>query len=209
MLRLTCVDRLALEPAQQVVRAAELQTLLDAEGVLAAAAAEAQRIRDSAQEAYAAQREQGYADGLAEGKLEMSMKMIDSVGTAVDYFANLERQVVELVLKALRKILGEYDDQQRVVQVVRTALGLARNQPHVTLRVCPAEAEIAQGRLAEITAAHPHIRYLEVVADARLSPSACLLETELGVIDASLEQQLAAIERSFARSFGAGEGASP
>ena len=36
--------------------------------------------------------------------------------------------------------------------------------------------------------------FLDVVPDARLERGACLLESELGVVDASLETQLKALE---------------
>lgn len=207
MLKLNRLDNLQLEPGAKIVRAAEFQTLLDADAIIAAAEAEAARIRDEARAEYQREKERGYADGLVEGRLEMAEKMIDSVGHAVDYFSGLETKVVELVLKALKRILGELDARERVVHVVRTALAVARTQPRVTLRVAPADAEIARERLAEITQPYPEIHYVEVVADSRLAPAACILETDMGVIDASLDLQLAAIEKSLARSLGAHGGA--
>ncbi len=36
--------------------------------------------------------------------------------------------------------------------------------------------------------------YLEVVGDARLDQGGCILETEIGIIDASLDSQLAALQ---------------
>ena len=35
--------------------------------------------------------------------------------------------------------------------------------------------------------------YVEVVADARLDQGGCILETEIGIIDASVDGQLAAL----------------
>jgi type III secretion protein L len=203
VLQLTRLELLDMQPAGKIVRADELQTLLDADAIIAAAQAEAQRIVQEAREEFERQKKLGYEDGLNEGKLEMAMKMVDSVGYAVDYFSNLESKVVELVMKALKKILGDLDARDRVVHVVRTAIGAARNQPNVTLRVAPGDAEIARERLTEITGPYPGIHFLEVVPDARLAPTACILETEMGVIDASLDMQLAAIEKSLLRSVGA------
>ena len=39
--------------------------------------------------------------------------------------------------------------------------------------------------------------YLNVVADPRLKRDSCILESDLGVIDASLGTQLKALERAF------------
>jgi type III secretion protein L len=208
VLQLTRLDNLDMQPSGKIVRADELQTLLDADAIIGAAQAEAERIVAESREEYERQKKLGYEDGLNEGKLEMAMKMVDSVGYAVDYFSNLENKVVELVLKALKKILGDLDARERVVHVVRTAIGVARNQPNVTLRVSPADAEIARERLNEITGPYPGIHFLEIVPDARLSATACILETEMGVIDASLDMQLAAIEKSLQKSVGGAGGPS-
>ena len=43
----------------------------------------------------------------------------------------------------------------------------------------------------------------EVVEDPRLKGAACILETEAGVADASVETQLAAIEKSLKRHLSA------
>jgi type III secretion protein L len=46
---------------------------------------------------------------------------------------------------------------------------------------------------------YPGLGLVEVAADARLAKGSCTLESELGVIDASLETQIEAIRRSFLR----------
>jgi type III secretion protein L len=40
------------------------------------------------------------------------------------------------------------------------------------------------------------------MADARLSKTGCILESEIGVIDASLDGQINALKKSFERIFG-------
>ena len=46
-----------------------------------------------------------------------------------------------------------------------------------------------------------------MVADRRLSAGGCILETEIGVVDASIEVQLKALERSLAKRLGQDEAA--
>ena len=206
MLQLNLREGRQIEPGQKVVPAEHYQAWLDGEGIIAAARAEAERIVREAQVAYEEQKQQGYDDGLLEGRMEMAEKMVDSVGQAVDYFGNLEVKLKELVLKAVRRIVGDFDVSDRGTGVVLEALSLARNQTNVTLRICPAEADAARARLTEITKPYPGIHYLEVVPDPRLGPSDCILESELGVVDASIDVQLKAIEKSLAKTLGGGAG---
>ena len=72
-----------------------------------------------------------------------------------------------------------------------------RNQQHVTIRVAPADEKAVRAELASMLASVPGgTSFLDVVPDARLERGACLLESELGVVDASLETQLKALENA-------------
>ncbi len=200
MLQLKDLAALNIEPGRKVIRAEELESVLDAHALLETARAEAKRIVDAAQAEFDRRSAAGYEDGMTAGRMEIAERMIDSVAKTVNYVSSLERSVVDIVMKALRKILGDMPDRERVVQVVRNALSVARNQRNVTVRVHPQEAELVQARLAEITQPYPGVRFLEVASDARLAPGACVLESEVGVVDASLEVQLKAIENSLSRT---------
>ena len=80
------------------------------------------------------------------------------------------------------------------------SLHVGRDVPYVafayTLKVAPELVETVRARVSELTATFPTIETFDVVEDPRLKGSACVLETEAGVADASVESQLAAIERS-------------
>ena len=54
-------------------------------------------------------------------------------------------------------------------------------------------------RVAALRTDYPTVENFDVVEDSRLKGPACVLETEAGVADASVETQLAAIEKSLAR----------
>jgi type III secretion protein L len=56
-------------------------------------------------------------------------------------------------------------------------------------------------RLNEILADFPVLERVEVVEDARLKGFAAIIETEAGIADASVETQLAAIEKSIRKHF--------
>src|SRR5262249_44137233 len=98
--------------------------------------------------------------------------------------------------KALRRVIGDFDERKRVEAIVQKALELLRNQSQVRLKVSPAQADWMQTRLEALLASFPRIQFLEVKTATRLPSDGCILETELGVIDATLETQLRAIEKA-------------
>ncbi|ODS93685.1 MAG: type III secretion system protein [Comamonas sp. SCN 65-56] len=191
-----------LAPGTRIVPAADVAAWTDAQGLLAAARAQAQAIVASAQEQLAQERARGYAEGVAEAKMEQMEKMIETVGRTVEYFAAVENDVVALVMGAVRKIIDGYDDNERVMMVVRGALSVVRNQKQMTLRVPPERLDSLRARVNELLAAYPGVGYLDMVADARLKGDACILESEIGLVEASMDGQITALEGAFRKVLG-------
>ncbi|NLY41503.1 MAG: HrpE/YscL family type III secretion apparatus protein [Desulfovibrionales bacterium] len=197
MLRITA-NTVMPAPGQRVLKEADLLLMQHAQSILDLAQEQAERILQDAKTEYARQREQGYQDGKTEGKMEHAEKIMDTILSSVEFIENIESTLVHVVSQAIRKIIGEMDDAERIVRVVRTALLTVRNQQHVTIRVAPADAEAVRVALAGFLQSSPGGKsFLDLIPDARLDKGACLLESELGVVDASLETQLKALENAF------------
>lgn len=180
-------------PGVKVLKAADVDTLHDAASLIAAAKAHAAEIEKKAEAVYEERFQQGYEDGVEAGKMENAEKMMETVLASVEFIESIENTVVSVVNQSIRKIIGELDDETRIKRIVGTALNTVRGQQRVTVRVNPAEEPTVSKALAAMTSGS----YLTVVADPRLGPDSCILESELGVVDASLETQLKALEHAF------------
>ncbi|HAS51189.1 MAG TPA: HrpE/YscL family type III secretion apparatus protein [Gammaproteobacteria bacterium] len=187
---------LTLRPEMRVLKAADYQTFVDARQMLADAQQQAQALLTGASQEYERQKQRGYADGMNEAKMDMAEQMMETAERTVDYFAQVEEKVAALVMTALRKVLGEFDDVDLTLRVVRNALQVVRSQPHVTIRVTPAQEPALRQRLNELLAGYNSVGMVEIVGDPRLGPGGCILETEIGVVDASIDVQLQALERA-------------
>lgn len=181
----------------RILKAEEYGLLLEANALLAAAREKAAATEKAAEEAYERKKEEGYREGLEQGKLEHAEKMMETILSSVEFIEGIEDTLVSVVNQAIRKIIGEMDDKDRIVRIVRTALNSVRGQQKVTVRVAPADEEIVAQALAAMTAGSSGSAFLTIVADARLPRDSCILESELGVVDASLETQLKALENAF------------
>ena len=185
---------------RRLVKAADAATARSAAEILAAAEAEASRIREEAKAAFEAEKQRGYEKGLADANLEMAMKKLELVDSSVAFMESVERKMADVVLKALKSFVVEVGDEAMVLQIVRKTMNaVIRTQRTVTLKVAPETKPAVAARVAELKNAYPTIETLDVVEDPRLRGTACILETEAGVADASVETQLAAIEQSIRR----------
>ena len=184
------------------ISAEDAAALVKAEEIVAAAEAEAARIREEAKKAYEDEKARGYADGLAEGKQEILMQKLDLVDESVKYMASIEDQVCEIVLKALRKCIAEIGDRELVVQIVKKSMqAVVRTQKELVVRVAPEMVENVRARTSTLLADFPVVSKIDVIGDERLAKTACVVETEAGIVEASIDGQLEAIEQSIRKSF--------
>lgn len=192
---------------RRLVKSHDVATVRNAEEIIAAAEAEAERIREDAKAAFEAEKKRGYETGLQNGKMEIAMQKLDLVDQSVAFMESVESKMADVVLKALKSFVTEVGDKEMVIQIVRkTMAAVIRTQRQVTLKVAPEMVASVKARLAELRADYPTIESMDVVEDSRLTGPACVLETEAGVADASVDTQLAAIERSLKRHLTGGKG---
>lgn len=187
-----------LPPAKaKIIKAKDYSQMLEANAILEEAQTRAANIIKEAELAYQERKNEGYEDGLLEGRMAQAEKMLEVADQAIEYIEKLENTLVGVVSTALRKIIGEMDEKERIVKVVRNALVSVRSQQRVSIRVCPADEVTVRESLAAMLASSPgSVNLLDVVADPRMQQGDCILESELGVVNASLEQQISAIERA-------------
>lgn len=201
---LTPARRLAhgLDANTIVVPAKEMAAWRTAEQTVQDAVLQSNLILSQAKEALQSERERGYREGREEALREQSEHAIDSVARTVDYFNKVEGRMVDLVMQAVRKIITDYDNEPHIFLTVRNALSVLRNQKQLVLRLNPADVEAMRSRINDLLAAYPGIGYIDVMADARILAGACLIESEIGLVEASMESQLASLQSAFERILG-------
>lgn len=185
-----------VDPASKILKSRDYGAYLKAEEVIALARDKAAGIIRASRKAFEDEKKRGYDEGMEEGNQRISEIMIESVARSVENFSEFENDVIEVVGDALRKILGEIDSEELISRVVKNALATVRNQKKVTVIVNPSDSEVVHGRINDLLAEYPAINTIDVLTDARVTAGGCKLETEMGVVDASLEVQLEAIKKA-------------
>ncbi len=191
-----------VDPGSKVVSQECLLALRDAGSIIESATGRAQLIVADAAAAHEAERRKGYAQGLEEVRREQATQAIENVARHVEFLEKSEDRIVDLVMQAVRKVVDGFDDQERTVAAVRSVLSAARDQKQVTLRLSPEHAEALRAQIQDMMVAFPSIGFIDVVPERRLVGDACVLESEMGVVEVSIESQLAAIQAAFDRTLG-------
>ena len=185
-----------LPSGKKIVRADEIQTVLDARQAIAAAETTAEEIRQAAEREREEERQRGYQDGMEEAKAEMATQILAVAREVDDYYASVESVMVDLVKDAVTRVIGTLDDEQQLFHVVRKALTMVRNQAKVILHVAPSQEEFVRDQLDKLLEGLPGIGFVDVVPDGRAKVGSCILKSDMGIIEASIESQLKALEAS-------------
>lgn len=200
MLRLTA-PKGALRPEQKIIRAADYAQMVEAETLVAEARREAEAIREKARAAFEEEKKRGYEEGLAEGQRSAAEVVTAASVKVIEYLASVEGSVSRVVMMALERILGQIDERELILRIVRTALEAEYDQRRVTICVHPTKVPVVNEHLDELRRQFPGIEMFKVSGDAKLSEQGCVLCSDLGTIDASLETQLAAIRKALDKTF--------
>ena len=187
-------------PTQRVLKKEEHAFLLEGQAIITAAQHEAALIKQQALAEAETKRQEGFNKGQDEGKAAIADQILATMTQSAAYFSRVEDVMIDLVMRSVRHVLGEMDQRAIIERIVHRALESTRNENQVTVRVSPRQADGIKARINDLVTKFPKIQFLDVQPDTRLPEDGCVLETEIGVVDASLEAQLKAIEKALVRA---------
>ncbi len=190
------------EAEGKVIKAEDFWTYRLARQALAEGAARRDQIIGAALSAFEAEQHRGYRGGREAAWVGQTGNMIEIIGQTVDYFAKVETQMVDLVMDAVRRIANDFDDREKVVKVVRNSLALVRNQKHITVKVHPSRIDDLKANVRSLQDAYPGIENIEAIAEPGIADDACVIESDIGQVEASMSGQIEALRSTFERVFG-------
>ena len=181
-----------------VIPAPVYNAAVEAHALLDDARQRAQALVDTTAAAKEEARARGREDGRQEGLAEVTEILVRARAEQQTRVDNAEKDLRRLAVSIAEKILARElaQNAETVVDVVKAALAGAKTRRELVVRVHPKELPIVQEREAELVRTVLRPGGLPVRADESVAPGGCLIDTEVGMIDARLEFQLAAVERA-------------
>ena len=142
-------------------------------------------------------RQKGFDEGREEGLASVTQTLVAAKKEKEDMFADLERQILNLVYDISEKIIGRdlVERESSIVDLIRQALH-ASSGSQVIVLVNSQDFENIKKHYSSLLAALDASKSLQIRPDDKVAPKGCLIETEIGTIDAQLEIQLQAIKRA-------------
>ena len=150
--------------------------------------------------------EQGFKKGYDEAR-KIAKKVIDE---AIDIRQSLEKRkeiiykeaeedIVELVLKISRKIIGDEIQQNKntIISQIKLALEKCTYKNRVTVRISSDDYPNVLANKGVIESLVEGISELEIVEDKFLKKGDCVIDTPSGEVNSSIELQLEQLQKAF------------
>jgi len=149
------------------------------------AIAEAEQMRDEA-----------YREGMETALTEFEENLFAIREIRDRALRETEQDLLRLAVRLAEKIVGREieKDSKTLINIVATALQNARQQEKLTVRVNPTNLALIESEIGNF-ASGGRTRFIDFVADPRVAIGGCLIESEVGTIDAQLETQFRILER--------------
>jgi type III secretion protein L len=146
-----------------------------------------QQAEEAASSLYASERARGYEDGKAE-----ATSLIAETTLKVDrYLQSIEPQVAKLAMSVVHRVLGNFDTRDLVAAAAGQAIADLRREKRLTVTVHPDVVDSVSREFARLGVSDR--MQVTIEGNPTLDPTACIIASELAVIDASLKTQLTAI----------------
>ncbi|WOG29318.1 HrpE/YscL family type III secretion apparatus protein [Endozoicomonas sp. 8E] len=191
--------QLTIDPSAKVLKSQDYADYLESEKIVSKARDHAREILEQSRQAYEKEKQRGYEEGLAESKVDQAEQMLKVVSRTINYLSEVEKALADILMSGIKKIIGEYDQEELAVSLVKNALQHVRNEKQVTIRIPPSQFKMVKARLNEILGEYKGVGFIDLVSDERLSTGDCIMESDIGVVDASVDLQIKALQKRFER----------
>jgi type III secretion protein L len=179
---------------------------LEAKDILANAQQQATKLLEDAQRekeaVLADSTERGYAAGLD----QWNDTLADAWKQRQDFLAKNEAELVKLAVAIAKKVIGSSIEMNpsTVLQAAQDALRSMRGGRRVTIKVNPSDEAALRDQAGTLKMLSAEVGDLVVVANPLIEVGGCIVESDLGIIDAQIATQLTSIENALLRRFDVG-----
>jgi len=169
-----------------------------------------ERVEQAYQKGFAAGKTEGLREGEYAGFEQGSQKtgpLVSSIKEALiqldrireETYRHIEKEVVELALAIAQKVICREisTNQETVLCVAKAALAKVDNPGKIKIKMNPSDLQFINATRHQMSNPILDIDNVTFEAEESIQSGGCVVETDLGEIDARIERQLQAVEESF------------
>jgi type III secretion protein L len=186
---------------KKIIQSEDFSTLLSASDLLEKTRSDIASAEEKAELKSEELKKKGYDDGYQEGLTQLNEQILGLENEKKRLRHEMNQLILPLALKAAKKIVaGELQAHpETIVNIVLQALSPVMQNHKITIYVNKADKEILESEKPRLKERLEQIESLAIRERDDISPGGCMIETESGIINATIENQWRGIESAFDR----------
>lgn len=147
-------------------------------------------------------RAQARATGLQEGRAEAAKVLFEAHMHRDRVLSLAEKEIIQIAIAAAERIIGYAfeRDPDAIARIVSPVLMRARGAQQVTVRVHPLDVDGLKKAAPRLSSEAELTHGICIEPDPAMARGGCVVCTDVGILEAGLEVQLAALERALSTS---------
>lgn len=194
-------DEQSIQSSQndKVIPASEFSMLLEAFEILEKTQAECQAKLERTKKACQNLRKKAKEEGHQEGLENFNQHLVQFEQQLKTLRTETQRQVLPIALKAAKKIVNKELEVNPniIIDIVTGALRPVTQYRHIKIYVHKDDKERLEAEKESIGQMLDHVESFSIAERDNIELGGCIIETEAGIINASLENQWRALESAF------------
>jgi len=183
----------------KIIPAEDFSSLLNANELIEKAKEEAKKLIDDAKISAEKIKEKAKEDGFNEGLIKFNTHTLFLEDQVKTMRHEMQKVILPLVLKATKRIVGDELEvnPESVVNIVMQSIKSVTQCKNVKLFVNKSDLEILEKEKEKIKSLFESLDSFQIEVRSDILPGSCIIETEKGILNATLDNQYRALERAF------------
>ncbi|MBQ9246538.1 hypothetical protein IJ182_09760, partial [bacterium] len=150
-------------------------------------------------------KKEGYEAGISNAAKdieELKDKFAEFFNYKDEVFGKVSDCILDVSVEIAKKIINKTieTDREYIIPMIKGVVEeINKTENKITLKVMPKDVEIVKDKISDIFSGNYFEAAISVIPDKEVKDGGVIVETSNGIIDASIETQLAIIEKVFAK----------
>lgn len=190
-----------IAPKTKIIPAEEFSTLQSAQEVLIHVNADAEKYKKEVVAEIETLKEQAQREGFEAGYTEWTTKLANLEEEILKVRKDLEQKIVPAAIQAAKKIVNKELEisQETIVDIVSSTLKSISQHKKVTIYVNQNDLITLEKKRSELKQIFENLESISIRPRADIKPGGCVIETEVGIINAQLENRWRILEAAFSK----------
>ncbi|MCB1117971.1 MAG: HrpE/YscL family type III secretion apparatus protein [Chlamydiia bacterium] len=196
---LTNTESIQTHAQNKVIPADDFSMLISAKEALEKTEKEVEKKLETTKKQCQNLRKKAKEEGRSEGLIEFNHHLLEFENQIKTIRNETQRQVLSIALKAAKKIVNKELEVNPnvIVDIVSGALRPVTQYRHIKIYVHKDDKERIEKEKDHVRQQLDQVETFSIIERDDIEKGGCIIETEAGIIDASLENQWRALEAAF------------